>query len=551
MKRGAIRAPILEAFSLRSLRGRMALLLSAAMLPMAVITVDAGLRAAAAKELERQDGLAREVRDGLQDRAQDFSRLRTVSAVLAASAASLRPGSKACADATAELHDGFPDLSGVALVDADGRTLCTTGAQVADAAASLTAAADRADAPVVGYVEQGNDAPVIVSVAPVPGRDRVYAAVARPAGPLLDARLAEVRFAVLARTDGRLLAMRGLQAETPMAQALARSLAARPGAGDREPFRVAGLWVVAEALQGSDLVLVEGWSPSPPTFAGILAMVWAFGAPLLAWLVALAGAWFLVERYIVRPLTEIEAAARGFARGEEAPTAAHTDAPEEIRSLRTTLAAMARTLRMREHRLADALQEERALLREVHHRVNNNLQLVASLLSIQARAAESEQQALGLARAQERIHILAAAHNHIYDSGHIRTVRLDEMAGDIARRLIAARGGVGPQLFLDTTAVQAPVDRAVPLAFLIGESIARTLDLMDGRGDALEVSVRPEEGGVAIAVCGRPPAPSSTFHDDRIVEAFARQTGVAVDFDPENPLRVEMRAPAAALALVP
>ena len=62
-----------------------------------------------------------------------------------------------------------------------------------------------------------------------------------------------------------------------------------------------------------------------------------------------------------------------------------TGAPDEIRSLRRTLAAMAKTLRGREQRLVAALAEERALLREVHHRVKNNLQMVASLLNIQAR----------------------------------------------------------------------------------------------------------------------------------------------------------------------
>jgi two-component sensor histidine kinase len=74
-------------------------------------------------------------------------------------------------------------------------------------------------------------------------------------------------------------------------------------------------------------------------------------------------------------------------------------APTEIASLRRTMAAMAKTLGGRELRLAEALREEQALLHELHHRVKNNLQMMASILSIQSRLAMDESEARGLLRA--------------------------------------------------------------------------------------------------------------------------------------------------------
>src|SRR5262249_54422539 len=163
-----------------------------------------------------------------------------------------------------------------------------------------------------------------------------------------------------------------------------------------------------------------------------------------------------------------ETAARGFARGEDVRESEElASAPDEIRSLRRTLAAMAKTLKGREARLVEALAEERALLREVHHRVKNNLQMVASLLSIQARAAKDESEAWGLARAHDRVQMLALVHQRIYSSGEVRDLRLDDLATEITRQLVQARGALAQKitLSLDVAPARDDIDRAVPLAF--------------------------------------------------------------------------------------
>src|SRR5690606_39439827 len=95
-----------------------------------------------------------------------------------------------------------------------------------------------------------------------------------------------------------------------------------------------------------------------------------------------------------------------------------------------------------ELRLVEALAEERALLREVHHRVKNNLQMVASLLNIQSRAASDESESWGLARAHDRVQLLAVVHQRIYSSGELRDVRVDDIAAEVARQLLQSRGDV-------------------------------------------------------------------------------------------------------------
>jgi two-component system, sensor histidine kinase PdtaS len=301
------------------------------------------------------------------------------------------------------------------------------------------------------------------------------------------------------------LQVSGLAPGVPEYEALVGAFAIDPAWAREGPFKVGDtLWAVSMELADSDIYLVEGWRRAPLDARSLLSALWAVSAPLLLWLIAVAAMWFAVELYIVRPLMTVERLARAYARGEDttAPDS-FRNAPLEIASLRRTLAAMAKTLRGREIRLTEALQEERALLREVNHRVNNNLQLVASLLSIQARTTTVEQQAIGLARAHDRIQLLALAHNQIYGSGQVHDVRVDELASEIARQLTAARGSRSARIMLniDMQPATAPVDHAVPLAFLIGESVSQALDMLEGADRAtLDVTLRREGDAVVFSV---------------------------------------------------
>jgi two-component sensor histidine kinase len=270
-------------------------------------------------------------------------------------------------------------------------------------------------------------------------------------------------------------------------------------------------------------------------------------APVLIWLFAIGAGWCAIEVYVTRPLSNLETAARAFARGEELPDSpALLAAPDEIRSLRRTLAAMAKTLRGREQRLVEALAEERALLREVHHRVKNNLQMVASLLNIQARGARDESEARGLSRAHDRVQLLALVHQRIYASGAVRDLRIDELSADIARSLMQSRGLQAQNVSFNFAEVHTDADRAAPLSFLIGEAISSALDEM-GEAGALTLHLSQddnEEVRFAVEVAtegGQQPTAQSV----RLIDAFARQLGAQLGRDPSRPSLLWVRVPPA------
>ncbi len=210
------------------------------------------------------------------------------------------------------------------------------------------------------------------------------------------------------------------------------------------------------------------------------------------------------------------------------------------------MAAMAKTLRGREQRLIEALVEERALLREVHHRVKNNLQMVASLLNIQARNARDDSEAWGLARAHDRVQLMALIHQKIYSSGEVRQLRLDDLAGEMARQLMQSRGALAKdvRLTLHTTPARADADRIVPLAYLMGEAISVALDGMADTAAELSLYLHQDiDGEVRFAIDtdvsrAGPPGPGA-----RLIDAFARQLGATIGRDPSRPLTLWVRVP--------
>ena len=86
-------------------------------------------------------------------------------------------------------------------------------------------------------------------------------------------------------------------------------------------------------------------------------------------------------------------------------------------------------------RLEAALAEKTVLLQEVHHRVKNNLAVIASLLGMQADAIGDGPASRYLMESRQRVHSMALIHEHLYGIGNLKRVRLDEYAEKLASEL--------------------------------------------------------------------------------------------------------------------
>jgi PAS domain S-box-containing protein len=145
--------------------------------------------------------------------------------------------------------------------------------------------------------------------------------------------------------------------------------------------------------------------------------------------------------------------------------------------------------------LTASLREKEALLKEIHHRVKNNLQVIASLLRLEARRSAHAETRGVLADMQGRIHSMALLHEALYRSGIFATVDLGGYLKQLATqafRAMALQPGV-VRLELELGSVQVGMDMATPCGLLVNELIANCFKhaFPDGRAGVVRLALAP------------------------------------------------------------
>ncbi|MFZ2031362.1 MAG: histidine kinase dimerization/phosphoacceptor domain -containing protein [Vitreimonas sp.] len=539
------------------MRGRMALLLGLAMLPAGAIAMQVGLNAVAARQAAFEETLGRRALQSIAVERGTIDEVREMLRVLATSPAMQQIQRGDCREWLNSVKQRYSYLASIGVSDNSGEVLCSVPLAPAHFRAPRSVVRDRAMARngyAMGYVESGalSHQPVLAAMEPIRdtnGRRIGFIGAAIPSQALVSlldrTRSLYGARAALADASGFIIAQ-----STPdegASPALPSPAQIRNRLGPDPAFvSVRDAAAVIVPLSAPDLYAVMSWPPDQPAWQRWTALSFSLAAPLLIWALAMAAGWFAIEMFVARPLSDLEGAARSYARGEDVvESEALENAPDEIRALRRTMAAMAKTLRGREQRLMEALGEERALLREVHHRVKNNLQMVASLLNIQARGAKDESEAWGLARAHDRVQLLALVHQRIYSSGELRELRLDDLIAEISRQLVQGRGTQSKDLRLamHLSPARADTDHAMPLTFLVGEAISFALDCCSGK-DELGVWLEQDDAGeMRFAVDCAANANGAPGPGGRLIDAFARQLGADIGRDPARPAALWVRVP--------
>jgi PAS domain S-box-containing protein len=127
-------------------------------------------------------------------------------------------------------------------------------------------------------------------------------------------------------------------------------------------------------------------------------------------------------------------------------------------------------------RLERAVQEKDALLREVHHRVKNNLQVIVSLISLQARHVADTHASEMLTETQNRVRAIARIHETLYGSVDLSMVHFGRYLTQLVADLIAFYG-VDHRISARVSAADVTVDieRAIPLALITNELVCNAL----------------------------------------------------------------------------
>jgi two-component sensor histidine kinase len=152
-----------------------------------------------------------------------------------------------------------------------------------------------------------------------------------------------------------------------------------------------------------------------------------------------------------------------------------------------------RDLREGHRRLARSLAEKEVLIQEVHHRVKNNLQIIASLLRMQAQAMKEPVAASALRDSQHRIEVMSMIHEQLYGSPELQEVNLGQQANLLMQNLLHSFG-VDPAHITGEVCVEDRADG--PLVLGVDQAIPTLLILNELVSNALKHAIPPERRGI-------------------------------------------------------
>lgn len=263
------------------------------------------------------------------------------------------------------------------------------------------------------------------------------------------------------------------------------------------------------------------------------------GLPLLAFAIALATVWMGIDRLVLQWLARLERVARVYGAGRYSLDAASTieNAPDEIVRLATAMGSMARNIAERDEDLRSALAFRDTAVKEIHHRIKNNLQIVTSFLSLQARQLKDEGGRAVLANAQNRISALAVVHQTLYQTDRMTDVDLASFLRLLMEHLAEALGLADDRITLNQSydAATRPADDAIPIALFLVEAVTNAAKYAygpDGGTITVALTVTPDHVTILVEDSGRGYVPDAAPTGDglgsRLMKSFARQLGADI-----------------------
>jgi two-component sensor histidine kinase len=459
---------------------------------------------------------------GLREMLQGIARTPPLSTTATAADCNLRLGN---------LLDIQQDrYSNLWVLDGEGRLLCSAlpGAQpgtdfsasdsfaLAKAeAARLTAGAapaggaPAADGFAMGHFTTGrlSNQPILIGLVPVISGNRLVRVVA--AGLLMDvfirnearSRLnATQRVWLLDRDNAPLPLTAARTDELPGEDALRRLLLQPDGAAVETHARNGQDFAYAVSALDADVRLVVGLPTGGLRRNAndlLLRRVAELAAFLLACLVVIVvGA----DIAIARPLRLLAGRVREWRPGAPFGGMALRGEPEEVSRLEQAFTDAAVAIAAREDELRAALRQRDLLMAEIHHRVKNNLQIVASLLNLQANRLRDPAAKAEFATARDRVQALATLHRHLYTNRTFEAIELRPFLQELCQQLFSALGetpGKRIRLVVEAGELEIVTDQAVSLALLVTEAVTNSIKhaFPDGTGGTITIAVRTEPAG--------------------------------------------------------
>ena len=192
-------------------------------------------------------------------------------------------------------------------------------------------------------------------------------------------------------------------------------------------------------------------------------------------------AW-IFARKLTRPISSLQAFAYKVATGS-LNARATVDSQDEIGDLTHSFNRMVEALETSQTKLRDSVKTEAAarekeiLLREIHHRVKNNMQILTSLLRLQTRRANSEEMRTVLQESESRIRSMGLLHEKLYQSDSVSSIDMNGYLRTLTNELLRVNtpSGKRREIKLNVRDIALGMDTALPCGLIVTELVSNAL----------------------------------------------------------------------------
>jgi PAS domain S-box-containing protein len=199
-----------------------------------------------------------------------------------------------------------------------------------------------------------------------------------------------------------------------------------------------------------------------------------------------------------------------------------------------------------EEQIRASLREKEVMLREIHHRVKNNLAVISSLFGLQARSLNDGASVRALREAQDRVLSMALVHQHLYNSADLGAVAFGEYARTLAGQVFQVNHLPTSEikLELDVEAVRLSIDQAIPCGLILNELLSNCLKhaFRDRPGGRILLTLSVQDTVCRLRVAddgaGMPAeldVRSAKSLGVRLVRTLARQLDGTIEYRPTGP----------------
>ena len=302
--------------------------------------------------------------------------------------------------------------------------------------------------------------------------------------------------------------------------------------------------------------------PSPGLFSEFsLQPLESVGIPLLSFSLALIAAWLAVDGLVLKWLARMRRLALIYGEGHYNFRIGNEfeNAPDEISDFAHSFDRMANRIAERDGTLRSAIATRDAAVKEIHHRVKNNLQIVASFLNLQRRQVTDSAARDVIAAARHRIDALSIVHQTLYQHERLETVHMQPFLEALLSHLAGALGmdETGVRIDSEIEAIDRPADDAIPIALFILEAVTNaTKYAFNGSGGVITVKLYRADEDIVLDIIddgsgtdlGGEAAKGSTGLGSRLMSAFAKQLRGKIETrsEPGEGFHVALRMPSAA-----